>query len=244
MSALAASLSTCILAVAAHYGVPRSDLTRAIEHTPAPSIASVGVAHVPTSWMPLLQREGFKTETFHDDPCASVAAAGWILRYMRNIEQAQRLSRQARLPARAQPWQPFIRSYASAAGVDPNLVNAVILQESKFHIHARSSADAYGLMQLTPGTAKDLGVNRDDPKQNLWGGIWYLSMLLRQYGNNVSLALAAYNAGPAAVSKYGGIPPYKETQNYVPSVLRHYSNLLQIAQVSAAPAALPILDQR
>lgn len=104
-------------------------------------------------------------------------------------------------------------------GVSARLVESVIHQESGFNPDAVSKAGAAGLMQLMPGTAKDMGVeDRFDPAQNLDGGVRYLAYLLSQFGD-VRLALAAYNAGPKAVIKYGGIPPYKETQNYVEAIM-------------------------
>ncbi len=103
--------------------------------------------------------------------------------------------------------------------VDPALVRAVIHAESAFNVKALSNKGAQGLMQLMPGTAKDLGVrNAFDANQNIEGGVKYLAGLLQQFDGDIKLATAAYNAGPNAVRKYNGIPPYAETKVYVERV--------------------------
>jgi soluble lytic murein transglycosylase-like protein len=107
------------------------------------------------------------------------------------------------------------------------LVESVVKQESGFHVDAVSPKGAIGLMQLMPGTARELGVDPHDPAQNIDAGTMYLTSLLEKYekgDDQVVRALAAYNAGPAAVDKYNGVPPYRETQDYVRRVVRNYLN--------------------
>jgi len=113
----------------------------------------------------------------------------------------------------------LIQQAAATYNVPPALLMAVANQESGLNQNAISSAGAIGVMQLMPSTAAGLGVNPNDLTQNINGGAQLLSQLLTQYNGNVSLALAAYNAGPGAVAQYGGIPPYTETQNYVAAIL-------------------------
>lgn len=122
-------------------------------------------------------------------------------------------------------YESIIKKAASQYGVPERLIESVIKHESSFNPNAVSSAGATGLMQLMPATAKFLGVsNAFDPEQNVMGGAKYLSQLMEKYDGNLSLTLAAYNAGPGNVSKYGGIPPFKETQNYVKKVLNTYQS--------------------
>ena len=119
--------------------------------------------------------------------------------------------------------QRLVSESCTKHGVDPKLVMAVIQQESGFNQNAISKTGAQGLMQLMPATAKSLGVqNAFNPEQNIEGGVKYLKGLLDRFHGNKILALAAYNAGPNAVKKYNGIPPYKETQNYVKNILKNY----------------------
>jgi soluble lytic murein transglycosylase-like protein len=119
----------------------------------------------------------------------------------------------------ATPYDPYIEMVSRDTGVDPTLLKAVALVESGFNARAQSSKGAQGLMQLMPQTAKQYGVtNIHDPYQNLTAGAKHLRGLLDQYDGNVTLALAAYNAGSGAVTRYGGVPAYAETQDYVKKV--------------------------
>jgi soluble lytic murein transglycosylase-like protein len=120
---------------------------------------------------------------------------------------------------RGAQFDSLIEQNAAAQGVSPHLVRAVIQQESAFNPRARSHKGAMGLMQLMPETAAELGVfDPYDPSENIRGGVQYLKSLLVKFAQNVELALAAYNAGPGAVQKYGAIPPYRETRNYVSKI--------------------------
>jgi hypothetical protein len=120
-------------------------------------------------------------------------------------------------------YEPHIRLTCLRHGMDYNLVKAVIRAESGFNSQAVSPKGAMGLMQLMPDTSRYMGVmNPFDPLDNIDGGTRYLRMLLDRFNNDISLALAAYNAGPENVAKYRGIPPYDETQVYVQRVLEYY----------------------
>ncbi len=115
-------------------------------------------------------------------------------------------------------YKPMAEAAARKYGVPTHLFNRLIQQESAWNPRAKSHAGAIGLAQLMPATARTLKVNPHDPRQNLEGGARYLAQMHRKFGT-WRLALAAYNAGPLAVAKYNGVPPYKETRNYVRKIL-------------------------
>ena len=118
----------------------------------------------------------------------------------------------------------MIEAAARRFGVDSELIKAIATAESNMNQNARSHVGAIGVMQLMPETAESLGVNPYDEKQNIEGGAHYIRQMLDKFNGNLPNAIAAYNAGPGAVQKYGGVPPYNETQNYVGRVLDFYAN--------------------
>ncbi len=133
------------------------------------------------------------------------------MRTLRNIPSASSVTYSG-------AYRQMAQEAAQRHQVPVSLFLRLVKQESNWRVKARSHKGAIGLAQLMPGTARVLGVNPHDPRQNLEGGARYLSQQFRRF-RDWRLALAAYNAGPAAVEKYGGIPPYRETQNYVKKIM-------------------------
>lgn len=120
-------------------------------------------------------------------------------------------------------YQGIIEQASAQFGIEAHFIQAVIKAESGFDHQAVSSKGAQGLMQLMPGTADDMEVQDPfDPEDNIFGGVRYLSLLLKRFNNNKMLALAAYNAGPETVETYKGVPPFPETQAFVQRVMKYY----------------------
>ncbi len=172
----------------------------------------------------------------------SDALASRLQRGHRLLLPRLRHDRHARAPATASalpasvPYGAEITQAAQANGLDPALLAGLIKQESGFNPSAGSGAGAQGLTQLMPGTASTLGVSNPlDPVQSINGGAKYLKQQLDAFGGDVTKALAAYNAGPGAVQRFGGVPPYAETQNYV-RVVQANAASFRTASVTAATA--------
>jgi transglycosylase-like protein with SLT domain len=131
-----------------------------------------------------------------------------------------------RRPLEARPFAELIETVALKHGIDPALVHAVVEAESNYQPTAKSQVGARGLMQVMPSTARDLGVRSArmlfDPQENLEAGVKYLKWLLERFDGDLTSAIAAYNAGPGAVQKYDGIPPFPETEHYVRKVLSNF----------------------
>ena len=152
----------------------------------------------------------------------TLAGAGTPWTLQKTVGPTVQVSEENFRVAAAKPEGRFDRLISEAAttyGVDVDLVRAVIKAESNFNPRARSPVGAEGLMQLMPALQKDYGITDPfDPRQNVMGGVRYLRKLLDLHGGNVALALASYNAGPGNVARYGGIPPFRETRNYVKKI--------------------------
>jgi soluble lytic murein transglycosylase-like protein len=163
----------------------------------------------------VLEIDGDGGVIVHDRPEVTLASGVTAISLPRNARGAEAGS--------ARGDRAALSEAAARSALSPDLLEAVAWRESGLQPRAVSPAGAVGEMQLMPATARDLGVDPYDARQNIAGGAAYLSGLLKRYDGDMIRALAAYNAGPRAVDRYGGVPPYKETQDYVAAILERLS---------------------
>jgi Rod binding domain-containing protein len=186
------------------------------QEAPAASQADQAAQAVPAP-----AREG-TSETAPNGTTAKPAAQSVRIDELADPKSAGR----TRGPGGLTAYESTIKAASKVFGLSADLIRAVILHESGGNPYAVSSKGAKGLMQLTDGTARTLGVtNPFNPVQNIFGGARYLGSLLKMFGGDLKLALASYNAGSGTVKKYGGVPPYKETQEYVKKVIQSFERL-------------------
>lgn len=171
----------------------------------------------------------------------AVQADGTKLIFNESTDQRARRHSTVLVSSPSIDWDAMIQEHANSARLDPKLVRAVIQVESGYNARALSNKGAMGLMQLMPSTARDLAVDDPyDPSQNVRGGASYLRQMLDLFQDSMELAVAAYNAGPRAVQRHGGVPPYRETVDYVQRVLGLYRG----EAVSVAAATRSRIGQR
>ncbi|MHB1642251.1 MAG: transglycosylase SLT domain-containing protein [Acidithiobacillus sp.] len=186
----------------------------------------IGPIGIPSGWLPILREAGFPEWQVRHNACWNIAAGAWILSADHRGAGSRDVwhARSGYLPYPPARYGRLITHYANRDHVPAALIAAVITQESGFDANAVSSKGAEGLMQLMPATAARFGVrNPFNPAQSIRGGTAYLAHLLHEFNGNKRLAIAGYNAGGQAVIHAGyHIPPYRQTEHYVPIVLRYY----------------------
>lgn len=203
----------------------------------AQSNGRVGPMGIPVQWLPVFEVMGISGDSIVNDACQNILAGTWIMAYMQAMQSAPSTDTYTTgrygvrfpgwLQARRKAWAPVVQRAAQLTGVPAALIDAVITVESRYNPSARSGKNAIGMMQLLDTTAATLGGGDPrNPEQNILMGARYLARLAAKFNGDLSLTLAAYNAGPGAVTKHGyQIPPFAETQAYVPQVIALYSYL-------------------
>lgn len=229
---LAQAIQTSMLA----YRVPAGRILNVLE-TVSKKPSGVGPMGIPAAWFPVLAKAHFPIWKVESMPQWNIAAGTWILAQEQSASNPHPTGIAAVASGRFVDWQRhpvksivrLLNAASQRTGVPVALLTAVMIQESGGDPQARSDKGAMGLMQLIPATAAHYGVSNPwNPAQNILGGAEYLAHLLRDFHNNPMLAVAAYNAGAQAVRNYHGIPPYRQTQAYVPAVLSKYIRLERI----------------
>lgn len=230
-------IPVCIAEASSAYQIAQSAIVAAIEKgLPAGVVKDdrVGPMAIPLAWLPVFESMGISSEAVVNNVCQNILAGTWVLAFQQQERQVsskvQSIGKglgsgkplSKAVNERRKKWSYAVYRAAAQTGEPAALIDAVITVESGYQHQVVSKAKAIGLMQLMPGTASMLGVNPWDGEQNILGGAKYLARLRRQFGGNLHLMLAAYNAGPAAVTRNGyRIPPFAETKAYVPKVLMH-----------------------
>lgn len=226
------SIQSCLASSAKNFNVDPIAIVAAIQYSAYhPNSRALGIMGIPTAWLPILRAAGFSKDQINRNPCTAIESGTFILafqnRWLKKHVQSYRINvlpQRGILPPTA--LAPVIQKYCSRYNVPYDLVVAIINRESGFNAEAVSDKGAIGYMQLIPTTAARFGVNPWNPMENIKGGIEYLATLLRKFNNNKVLAVAGYNAGGNAVVQWGyKIPPYAQTQAYVPAVLSIYKYL-------------------
>jgi soluble lytic murein transglycosylase-like protein len=233
----APALPACAVEAAEAYHASQAEVARILSSPH--SANSVGPMGVPLAWLPILQAYGFNTYLVEHDACTGIAAGAWILG-VEAMENGGSTKFSTNITSSPTPPAWLLPIFAQASvkyDLPESLLLAIAAQESHFDPFALSPAGAQGLMQLMPGTAAQYSVTAPyNAAQSIMGGAAYLADLRAQFSGNVPLMLAAYNAGSANVTAYGGrIPPFHETEEYVPSVIARYR--IYSAQLHATRAA-------
>ncbi|MDD2860338.1 MAG: transglycosylase SLT domain-containing protein [Acidiphilium sp.] len=217
----------CVSAIAQTYHLPVAAIERVITRA-ARSHTGIGPMGIPQQWLPVLAVYHFPVALVRTTPCWGVAGGAWILALgHRFVGDAGVTTNTLAIPTIPATYRKIAVQAGAHYGVPVPLIIAVMAQESGFDAQAVSAAGARGLMQLMPATASRFGVsNPFSARQSIWGGTAYLAELLDRFHHNIRLTLAGYNAGGQAVARWGyHVPPYRQTQTYVPQVMARMAGI-------------------
>jgi len=232
-------IAACVAEASAAYHVEQARIAAIMQNGLPAGVergGRIGPMGIPEQWLPVFEMMGIQASDVVDDACQNIFAGTWIIAYVASLQDSgvysagaysQRPVRiSAQVAERRRAWGAVVQRAAALTGVPAALIDAVITVESGYQPRAVSSAKAIGMMQLMPRTAAMLGGDPWDAEQNILMGSRYLAQLGRQFNGDLQLTLAAYNAGPAAVTRSGyRIPAFSETRAYVPKVLTLYAAL-------------------